>query len=333
MKLPSTFWTQARRVLESLFAGDARGVAEASALIERIAAAPLAEQHRPVSQFISLLARMPNARERAFALGRQIPVTAYGDLALGLKIAPTFDHVLRVIAKHHHREAPLSLYTYSRTLADGRFGIGFRCPVDQEGEAFLVAAIVAMLERELWHMTGRSGYLKALQLTASSSGWEQAYQRHGFVAPTVGHETNTIVIDRAALDHPNPIADPDTFKSAVAEYERNALLRDAGTSPAVRVTELVMARIAKPPSLDTLAGAMHLSRRQLRLALTRESTTYQEIVQRCRVEYASALLRNPALTISQIADRLGYADVSAFTHGFTKWTGKSPSRFRAEMAL
>jgi AraC-like DNA-binding protein len=48
-----------------------------------------------------------------------------------------------------------------------------------------------------------------------------------------------------------------------------------------------------------------------------------------RADLALRYLREPSLTISQIAWLLGFEDVSAFTHAFRRWTGMSPSRVRA----
>jgi AraC-like DNA-binding protein len=69
----------------------------------------------------------------------------------------------------------------------------------------------------------------------------------------------------------------------------------------------------------------------LRLVLAREKSSYQAIVRSCRVEYATALFRDPTISLSEIAHRLGYSDLSAFTHAFNRWTGCSPSRFRREL--
>jgi len=40
-------------------------------------------------------------------------------------------------------------------------------------------------------------------------------------------------------------------------------------------------------------------------------------------------LRDASLTISQVAWLLGYREVSAFTHAFKRWTGKTPREARA----
>jgi AraC-like DNA-binding protein len=43
---------------------------------------------------------------------------------------------------------------------------------------------------------------------------------------------------------------------------------------------------------------------------------------------AQRYLRDEALTISEIAWLVGYKEVSAFTHAFTRWTGKTPREAR-----
>jgi AraC-like DNA-binding protein len=47
-----------------------------------------------------------------------------------------------------------------------------------------------------------------------------------------------------------------------------------------------------------------------------------------RVDLAKRQLRDGGLAISQIAWLLGYREVSAFTHAFKRWTGKTPREVR-----
>ncbi|MGH7803734.1 MAG: helix-turn-helix transcriptional regulator, partial [Candidatus Binatia bacterium] len=91
---------------------------------------------------------------------------------------------------------------------------------------------------------------------------------------------------------------------------------------------LVMARIGAPPSLAELASRTRLTVRQLRFALTREGTSYQRLVRECRVAYFRELARNPAMSVAEIGDRLGYSDAAHFSAAFKRWTGQSPSDFR-----
>ena len=48
-----------------------------------------------------------------------------------------------------------------------------------------------------------------------------------------------------------------------------------------------------------------------------------------RLERARDLLGSTGMNLSQIADALGYADAANFTRAFKRWTGLSPSHFRA----
>ena len=45
---------------------------------------------------------------------------------------------------------------------------------------------------------------------------------------------------------------------------------------------------------------------------------------------ATQMLREEGLSVSEVAFRLGYNDVSNFSRAFRRWTGQSPSDFRKE---
>jgi AraC-like DNA-binding protein len=48
-----------------------------------------------------------------------------------------------------------------------------------------------------------------------------------------------------------------------------------------------------------------------------------------RIDLAKRHLADKSLSISEIAWLLGYHEVSAFTHAFKRWTGKSPREIRS----
>jgi AraC-like DNA-binding protein len=47
-----------------------------------------------------------------------------------------------------------------------------------------------------------------------------------------------------------------------------------------------------------------------------------------REQLAADLLRNGALTVEEVAQRLGYAETASFTHAFRRWTGVGPRAHR-----
>ena len=47
-----------------------------------------------------------------------------------------------------------------------------------------------------------------------------------------------------------------------------------------------------------------------------------------RLQLACHHLRNPSMSVSEIAWLLGFQEVGAFTHASKRWTGKTPSAIR-----
>jgi AraC-like DNA-binding protein len=59
---------------------------------------------------------------------------------------------------------------------------------------------------------------------------------------------------------------------------------------------------------------------------------FSEILQHLRQDLAVRYLDDRKLHVSKIAWLLGFRDVSAFTHAFKRWTGRTPSQMRAAHA-
>ncbi|MOA54005.1 transcriptional activator FtrA [compost metagenome] len=49
-----------------------------------------------------------------------------------------------------------------------------------------------------------------------------------------------------------------------------------------------------------------------------------------RQTLAEELLASTGLSLEEIADRLGYGEVSNFLHAFKRWRGMTPGRYRRE---
>ncbi|MEO8184645.1 MAG: AraC family transcriptional regulator [Deltaproteobacteria bacterium] len=85
----------------------------------------------------------------------------------------------------------------------------------------------------------------------------------------------------------------------------------------------------RDPGVVTVARALGVSSRSLQRALAEEGTTYAEVLNRQRQALAERLLRRRELGISEISLALGFSGSPAFHRAFRRWTGVSPSQFRA----
>ncbi len=82
-------------------------------------------------------------------------------------------------------------------------------------------------------------------------------------------------------------------------------------------------------ALATIAGRLGVSGRTLQRRLTENGRKFKTMVVEVRIEQAREHLLDPSLSITEIAKRLGYGDVSSFDHAFRRSAGVSPRQWRA----
>ncbi|MCQ4310348.1 AraC family transcriptional regulator [Pseudomonas stutzeri] len=82
------------------------------------------------------------------------------------------------------------------------------------------------------------------------------------------------------------------------------------------------------PTSEQLAQTLCVSPSTLRRRLAEAGQPYQAIKDQVRQEMATLWLADAAITYAEIAERLGFADVSSFYKAFRKWTGTNPGQYR-----
>jgi len=84
--------------------------------------------------------------------------------------------------------------------------------------------------------------------------------------------------------------------------------------------------------VEDVARSLGMSKRTLARKLEHDGLNFIEILQQLRRDLAVRYLDDRKLHISKIAWLLGFNEVSAFTHTFKRWTGKTPSQMRTAAA-
>ena len=178
-------------------------------------------------------------------------------------------------------------------------------------------------------MTGRRVPVVEARLPLPPPPAAAAYRAH-FGAPIRWNADDAaIVLEPNTLQIPMVRADA----SLLAYFERQAndlAARHAHEeSLALRVQRLVIETLpAGPPSIDLIARRVGVSARSLRRHLQAEKTSFQELVEQTRSDLAKQYLRDPRLTISEIAFLVGFSELSPFQRAFRRWTNLTPGAFR-----
>ena len=330
MQIQASFWMVFRRLCAQHFADEPTIWIPISQQIETVLATPPRLRDAAVAALVEGLAGTPDALDLGFRIGMQMPLTAFGTHSLALLAAPTASHALKWISEAQQPGLPLIECRYETEALHGRLTIGLRQPMSEAAERLIVATGSTFLGRLLERLTGLPEAIAAVELAGPMADGETGDRGCISGSAEADAATNAMRVCRAVLDTENPAADPDTFDSIRRACGLRSELEPCGEALRHRVRDAILANIASPPSQQRLAKMLDLTPRQFRQCLQRERTSYQAVVRQCRAEYASDLLLLNA-SLSQIAERLGYSDLSAFSHAFCRWTGRSPSEFRDQL--
>ncbi|MBH8569939.1 AraC family transcriptional regulator [Microvirga sp. STS02] len=140
-----------------------------------------------------------------------------------------------------------------------------------------------------------------------------------------------VAFDAAALALPVLHANPALFP--LFEQHAAALLAQLPTHQPPTLAERVRGEIVRQlkgelPTLTTVAAQLCLGVRTLQLKLKEAGHTYQQLLDNVRSDLAQRHLREPHLSITDVAFLLGYSEPSVFVRSFKKWTGQTPGAFR-----
>ena len=156
---------------------------------------------------------------------------------------------------------------------------------------------------------------------------------HDFFACTVrfGAADDSFLLAQHAVDTRLPCADAQltaAFDTMLAE--QLAALADADL--ATRCKAYLLERLScGEPAQDELAGALGMSRRTLQRRLDAQGLNYKRIVDETRNELAHGYLAQADKSVTEIALLLGFSEQSAFCRAFRRWSGLSPSAYRAQL--
>jgi AraC-like DNA-binding protein len=87
--------------------------------------------------------------------------------------------------------------------------------------------------------------------------------------------------------------------------------------------------LSRNASAEHVASLFSMHSRTLRRRLADSGTTFKALADQERFSLSEEMLANTALEVGQIAASLDYADASAFTRAFRRWTGTTPAAWRA----
>jgi AraC-like DNA-binding protein len=194
---------------------------------------------------------------------------------------------------------------------------------------------MAVLLNCLRAIAGRNVHPTQVSFAHTRTSGGREFERFFGCPVEFGASTDLFEFSNDTLAIPSLAADPKLFKAIepfcnMAAKERHTA---AGTLRAAVENEVEKLLPHGKAKKETVAKAVALSMRTLSRKLADEGTTYDEVVDQLRRSLALQYLKEPGMSVSQIAWLLGYEGSTSFNHAFRRWTGQSPSTARGQKLL
>ena len=142
----------------------------------------------------------------------------------------------------------------------------------------------------------------------------------------MGAARDEVVFAAEAAKLPVVNADPYLSRLLIGIFERVLARRKARTGVLRADVENAIAALLPhgQARLENVAHRLRVTPRTLRRKLAAEGVTFAGVLEDLRLALAKHYLGEHQLSISRIAWLLGYTEVSAFSHAFRRWTGRTP---------
>ncbi len=274
----------------------------------------------------------------AAQVGAQLSIATHGPLGFAALSAPTLGAALKVMAEYH----PVRITTLTAELRTQGRQVLFSMH-DLSGDAHyhrvtsesILRVLEALVETIVGHPVGDYVTIRfPWPAPAYAAELEQVYGAHcEFNAETVA-----LVIPASWTHLPSPLYDESSYRANVAKCRQVISRLTPGSNTAEQVRGMLASHFDQvrtgtasgraAPGLKELAQELHTTPRTLIRRLKRQATSYRALLEAEQLECADTLLKQAALSVADVAERLGYSDPANFGRAFRKLTGVSPAAWR-----
>ncbi len=302
----------------------------------------------PVADFSRLYAA---AVKQMQSLRRPIPWAAgigsdaFELMCFSLISCKTLGDALQRAARFDHLLYPLLGYKMSLKTSATEFELHYHVRTQSSEQAFVperwdwaehfdavshVSGLMVWFKFASW-LVGHSIELNVVHVAASSvsQAYDQGAQRV-FQCPIQFDSDTSCLRGSADVLARRLVHGPESLERFLENsvYELIAA-GDQQRSTTAAIRSLITRDFTQGmPSFREIADYLHCSESSLRRRLQQEDTSYQEIKDQLRCEFAIEHLRNRNTRINELAELLGFAEPSSFVRSFRSWVGMTPSAYR-----
>ncbi len=280
-----------------------------------------------LGRLLALCAARTDCAHLGLALGQRGGLESLGLIGLIAEHSPDVGTALRNLILHLHLHDRGAVPVLSVDGESAFLGYSIYQP-GVEGTRQIYDGAVAIIRNVMKALCG-ADWRPAEALFSHSRPPDLQPFRSFFDAPLRFDAPRTgLVFPARCLAQRLPGADPELRRLL---EERIAALEATGAGDLVVQVRRVLHNLLLDGrgTLGQVAELFELHRRTLNRRMRERGLTVKRLIDEVRSEIARQLLSETDLSVMELATVLGYADATAFTRAFRRWSGSGPAAWRA----
>ena len=297
---------------------------EAAALLNPETEILVAQELRMIRNLLSHLGHIPGI---GLEVGLHYHLASYGIWGFALISSPTLRSAARLAVSY----LDLSYSFCKFRLVD--VGDNLSIVLDDSELApdirqFLIERDFAAWANAAWEIRPGGFPASGARFRFPKPSYAWRFEKIAGVRPEFDADCNAVLLDAATLSTPLPQANAQMARFCEEQCRQLLAKRQARGGVAGQVRDRMLRQPTKIPTIEGIAEELHMSSRSLRRHLAAEGTSFRSLLDEVRLALAEELLLSGQLKLSEIAERLGYAESAPFIHAFKRWKGMTPDQYR-----
>jgi AraC-like DNA-binding protein len=267
------------------------------------------------------------------------------DPAIGLKLpglVPVEQHHPAIIAAYHARTFREALQRFARYKilccfeemkfheSKGQCSLEFHWILSRETPPPLLLDVAFMASVEMGRRGTQKPSLRPLRLELSRSAEHREMYETAFSCPVKFKAKRDAIIFRSSdLDLPFVGYNAELLEMLTPLLDQQLAQHKKKQSCTEQVKWVLKRLLGGPrPEISEVAKELGMSSRTLQRRITDEGSSYRQLLNDARQELARFYLKEPSLSVSEIAYLLSYENPSSFFRAFHEWEGTTPGEWK-----
>jgi AraC-like DNA-binding protein len=261
-----------------------------------------------------------------------VSISDYGLLGYAMMSTATLEQAVQLAVKYHKVAGAMFELAFDVEGDEAVVRIEHLLPGGRVGQ-YTVEELFAGMSRLIGLLLGRDHKPSRILLNFEAPHYAEKHLQC-FRCPVIfGQSSCQYRFSRGELTESLVVADDNTAR--MCKKSRRKLFNQIEIDDDIvsSICNLLLSTPGEFPKLDAVASKLSLGARTLRRRLNELGTSYQRILDGVRREMAIEYLQTTNLTVQEIAEILGYSEVTNFRRAFMRWVELSPYQYRKQLGL